>query len=167
MIRDSEIKRLILYAKALDVKVNIRNYSFDHPAEFIEDVKWTININKKKHTSKTAIIMSLLHELSHVRYLILTGDNDSEAWQLEEDRLENKRKSVPKKLRYDIMKFETESLKLMPIIAKELKLKVTESKVLENMAFDQFVYRYYYKFGVYPKNKILDKKRKKLRKKYS
>lgn len=165
-IRDNEIKRLILYAKSLGAKVVIRNYTWDASAEVHFEPKYVINVNKRRHRSKTDIIMTFLHELSHLKYAILNNTKFSDAFIEEVWELEDKKKKISKKKRKEIVKFELESLELMTNIASELNLKISMKKVLRQKEHDQDIYVYFEKYGEDPNNKWLKDNWKKLKEKY-
>lgn len=165
-LRDEEIKRIILYLKALGAKVVIRDYAWEDSGEIILEPKFTINVNKRQHTSKTELIMTLLHEAAHLRYTIVNDYKFSDAFLNEVLELGHSHKKIPKKQRKEIAKFEISSLELMPEIAKELNLKVPEWKVRFNMEFDQWVYTYLEKHGSFPPSEKSKEMRKKLKEKH-
>lgn len=165
-IRDNEIKRLILYLKALGAKVVIRNYSWDASGEVQFEPKYVINVNKRHHRSKTDIIMTLLHEASHLKYAILNNTKFSDAFLEEVWDLEEQGKKVPKKLRKDIVKFEVASLELMINVASELNLKIPMKKIIRQKEQDQAVYLFLDKHGEFPDNKWVKNNWKKLLEKY-
>lgn len=166
VIRDLEIKRLILYAKAMGVKITIRNYAFDEYGEFGNEPCLSVNINKRVHSSKTELIMTLLHELSHCRFSILNNRPLSEGWILEDERVHGEKKKVPKKLRKEIMDFEVESLELMSVISAELNLKIPLNKIKIQQELDQWAYVYYYDQGDFPTENQKKIKLKELQEKY-
>lgn len=166
MIRDQEIKRLILYAKAMGVKITIRNYAFSEYGEFANEPTLIVNINKRVHSSKTELIMTLLHELSHCRFSILNNKPISDGWILEDEREDGQKKKVPKKLRKEIAKFEIESLELMPTIASELNLKISMNKIMAQKELDQWVYSFYEDKGDFPIESKKKIKWKELQEKY-
>lgn len=156
--RDEEIKRLIFYAKALGVKVIIRDYNFEDAATWTHDPISIININKKKHTTKTALILSLLHEISHAKFHIV------------EDRPlpdgTGSSQKLPKRVRKKWRDFEVESLELMPEIAKEVGIEVPYNKIIMAKELDQWVYDFYYEIGYFPNFKEMKGKEKELKLKY-
>ena len=164
MIRDEEIKRLILYAKALGVRLTIRNFSFPEEAETVEWNGISININKHKHKNKTQLILSLLHELSHAKYINTQKGKISEAWELEEEREHGKK--LPKKIRKEMVDFELNSLDSMMDIATELKIELSMNKIKKQCELDKWIYEHYLKEGEWPSEKIKKAKRKELKEKY-
>lgn len=164
MIRDDEIKRLILYGKALGVKITIRNYAFDEEGEIGDEPHVFININKRKHSSKTALIMTLLHELSHAKYININNGVISEAWILEAERKPEKK--LLKKLRKEIVDFELNSLDYMLDIAAELKISISINKIKRQLEMDKWAYEYYYSTGSWATKNLVKNKWKDLQEKY-
>lgn len=163
-VRDEEIKRLVFYAKSLGAKVIIRHYNNEEIASVtVEPSKYTIIINKKHHDNKTQIILSLLHELSHIKYTILNNYKFTDV-QIS-DVLNNGRK-ISKKKRKEIADFEIKSLPLMTNIASELNVKIPMWKILKAVALDTWIYQYYYENGNDPSNKLIGQQSKKLTEKY-
>jgi len=166
-LRDREIQKLREYAKTLGIqKVEIRSHSDCYHA-FIVDNPKEIHINKRLHKCKLEIIMSFLHELAHAEYEFLHGQTVPDIcyeyfWKKDKNLI----KVVPKKYRYAIMKFEIDSLKLMPLLAQALLLKIPLWKVKLNMEFDQWNYKEYYKRGEFPPRREERIKRKQLMEKY-
>ncbi len=150
----------------MGVKITIRNYAFSEYGEFTNEPTLTVNINKRVHTSKIELIMTLLHELSHCRFSILNNKPLSDGWILEDEREHGEKKKVPKKLRKEIMDFEVNSLELMPIIAAELNLKIPQSKIKLHQELDQWTYIYYCDIGDFPTEKLKKNKLKELQEKY-
>lgn len=165
-IRDEEIKRLILYGKSLGGKITVRDYAFEHEGEIVFDPKYVININKRVHNNKTEIIMTLLHELSHLRYVIANNYKFSDAFTDEIWKIEEQDEKVPLKYSKDIAEFELESLELMPVIATELGIKIPSWKILRQKDHDQFMYEYFGNNGVFPDTNTVDVKWKMLTEKY-
>lgn len=165
-IRDAEIERLIHYLKALGAKVIIRNYIGDYSGEIDFEPKYLIKVNKRQHRNKTDIIMTLLHEASHLKYAILNNYKFSDSFLNEVWELEEQGKKVPKKFTKDIVQFELESLELMPNIASELSIKVPMKKILKQKELDQFMYKILGEKGVFPTTKEIKLQNKKLKEKY-
>ena len=162
MIRDEEIKRLVFYAKSLGAKVIIRHYKHEFSGEVTLEPKFAITVNKKYHQSKTDIILTLLHELSHVKYTVLNDYKFSNSFL---DDVFNKK--IPKKLRKDIVEFELASLELMPNIASEVQIKVPMKKILIQKELDQWTYKYLNDHGVFPTEKLTTSEKRKLSEKYN
>jgi len=132
-----------------------------------DDPKFVININKGRHYgNKTSLIMTLLHEAAHLKYAIVNKYEFSDAFLMDIWKFEEDNKIVPKTARRDIVKFELESLKLMPEIAQELNLRIPMYKVMMNMEQDSFVYKYFDWYGKFPTYKIEEENMKKLKEKY-
>ena len=165
MKRDDEIKRLIYYAKSLGVKVTIRDFAFEEQGEIADDPHVIININKKHHSSKTELILTLLHELSHARYINSHDGKISKAWILEDEREPGKK--LPKKLRKEIADFELNSLDMMMDIAAELKIEIPMSKIAKQCELDKWAYSFYLDTGEWPTGKQKKTKEKELKEKYN
>lgn len=141
MIRDDEIKRLVLYIKALGYRAVIRNYDSPDGGSFNQEEKI---VTIEKSGTKTEIILRLLHEASHCKFTALNNRS------LSDGLLYDNEKEVPKHLRKEISDFEVESLELMPNIASELNIKIHMSKILAEKEFDQRQYIYYHENGRFP-----------------
>ena len=163
MVRDSEIKRLVLYLKACNVKVTIRNYAFDHLGEVTGDIPAKININKHRHTSKTELVLTLLHEACHIKYSSLHPDLHFEGLEVEDN---GDFKKATKKQRWDNYKFEHDSLQLMPELALELGIKIPEWKIRYQLEVDIWEHFYYYENNRYPGRKEAVTKKRELMEKY-
>lgn len=156
-IRDEEIKRLILYVKALGHRVIIRGMKNDEDfGEYCEDDK-LITINKNAHGNKTELILTLLHEIAHVKYKQLNNITLSDAFS--ED-------NPNKEQRQEIRDFEINSLPLMVNIAQELDIKVPMRKILIAKELDIFRYDYYLENVVFPPRDVEKEKIKELTEKY-
>lgn len=150
LVRDLEIKRLVLYLKACNVKVTIRDYAFDHMGEVTGDIPAKININKRRHTSKTELVLTLLHEACHIKYSSLHPDLHFEGLDVEAN---GDFKKATKKQRYDNYKFEHDSLQLMPDLAMELGIKIPEWKILMQRDLDIWEHYHFYENDIYPNRK--------------
>ena len=158
-IRDDEIKRLIFYAKALGVKITIRDYNSPNAGEWAHDPISVISINKKLHNNKTQLILTILHELAHAKFFILNKKPVPEAFILEAERASRADPQVPKSDRKKMMEYEVNGLELMPDIARDIGLKIKMNKILLTKELDQWTYIYYYEYGNFPT--ALERKAKK------
>lgn len=144
-IRDKEIERIRLYCRGLGIRLTIKDYPWDDSAEWSNEPKHIINVNKRRNVTKTQLILTLLHEIAHAIFHIHTGIEIPDASILPEP--------VSKKERKKLYEFEKDSLAYMPIIYKELSLKIPEWKVNVAKEIDAWFYEYYYLNGKYPSKK--------------
>jgi hypothetical protein len=170
--RDEEIKRLIHYAKGLGVKVII--YTKSSPDA---DAQWTldgslIEVFAGNTTSKTDIILSLIHELGHHVWFIhaknrqpdLKFDEAIERQNLfEEDDHKN---PAPKHLRKKIYDVEKAGTEWWLSIYKEVGIGIPEWKIHAAMEFDIWSYEVYYETGHFPGGKMKSDKHKEIWKKW-
>lgn len=165
-IRDEELKRLILYAKGLGVVVSIKNINSSDEGEFGHQGKsMSITINKSTHTSKTELILTLLHELAHAKYFVLNGTPVSDGWIVEGSRKFGDKK-LSKKLRKEIASFELNSLDLMSNIAVEFNIVIPKWKIRRQIDFDKWMYVHYLNIGDFASKKIWSPKWQELTNKY-
>lgn len=171
MIRDDEINRLVKYAEALGVKVVFADKSPDAAGEWAIDGS-EITIFKNNNTSKTETVISLVHEIGHHCWFIHEKERTpdlkfDEAITRENLVIENKVNTLtPKKLRKKILDCELESMKYWEVIWKDTNIKIPKWRMYEAMEFDSWVYKYYYRNGVFPSDKECSNKTRALRKKH-
>lgn len=152
-IRDDEIERMKKYCAGLNIQLRFVNKP--NRAHFSGVATWSPNpseiiIYTKKHSSKTAIIMSLLHEIGHNCYYSLNNKPGiPDAYSAESERT---RSSPPllKSQRKQIYDYERLSIVYMLPIALELGLKIARWKIEAQMELDTWVYAYYYEHGCFP-----------------
>lgn len=171
MIRDKEIERLVHYAKGLGVKV-----IFSRKKNSEDAAVWALDgteiiIFTKSQTSKTDMILSLIHEIGHHIFFIERNRQPDE--KLEEaitrqDLIEeeNSKKPTPKKMRKKIYKVELDSSKWWETIYKDTDLKFPVWKLYAQKDFDIWIYEFFYKTGNFPKTKERKEKWKTIREKY-
>lgn len=164
--RDEEIKRILLYAKGLGIRIRIANYSWDDSGEWAHSPVSEININKRVHTSKTELILTMLHEIGHHLHYIHNNKAEIPDTVLLELDYKKQGKKVPKKERKKLYEYEASGISFMEIIATELGLTIPNWKVKKAMEFDTWVYEYYYNVGNYPNKDQLKTKNKELNLKY-
>lgn len=155
-IRDEEIKRLTYYAKGLGVKVIIWNKGRKGAA-----AEWAldgsqIEVYAKPGTSKTEIILSLIHELGHHVWFIHEKKRQpdlkfEEAIERENLVEENGETPAPKHLRKKIYDVEKASTEWWMSIFKETDIKLPEWKLHAAMEFDMWMYEQYLETGFFPK----------------
>lgn len=157
MIRDTEIKRLILYAKAMGHRVIIRGMKdIEDFGEYCENDK-LITINKNAHKNKTELILTLIHEMSHLKYKQLNNVTLTEAFTVDNPN---------KKQRQEIRDFEVNSLQLFTNIVQELEIKVPMYKILRARDMDIFRYEYYASNSDFPAPEIEKTKWNELKERY-
>lgn len=173
MLRDEEIKRLTHYAKGLGVKVII--YSKNDPDAAAE---WTIDgsliqVYAGPGTTKTDIVLSLIHELAHHVWYIHEKDRQpdlkfDEALTRENltAEVKDKKSLTPKHLRKKIYDVELAGTKWWHIIAKDTDVKIPDWKVDMQMEYDMWTYEQYYENGIFPKRSESKKKLKELKGKW-
>lgn len=163
MIRDNEIKRLVLYFKACGMKVQIRDYNIEESGSFDEDAK-TVYVNKRYHRSKTEVILTLLHEASHVKYSALFPDDPFEGIDYDAD---GEYVKVSKAVRKKALNYEVESYKLIPELIAELDIRIPEHKVNIAIELDTWVYEQWSVAGKWPTRLETRAKNKQLVEKYN
>lgn len=141
-IRDKEINRILLYCKGLGIRVRIANYSWEDAGEWSSDPKAEININKRVHTTKTELILTLLHEAAHHIYFTYTKKPVPEAAY----------ESGPhsKKARQKLYEYEAAGIAYMSNLYTELQLGIPLWKVKRAMAQDTWAYEVYALTGEFP-----------------
>jgi len=145
----SDIDKIIEFAKGLNVNIIFKDKSPEKTIALYYNKPPTIIIFKNKIKSRPDLILALLHELGHHLDYINTKKELHDAFLLEDQRTK-KDPPLPKKLRKHIYKEEISGIKLMPKIAKQLKLDIEKWKVIREMKLDIWVYRYYYENGNFP-----------------
>lgn len=172
MIRDEEIKRLIHYAKGLGVKVIIYNKDNEDAAAL-----WTldgslIEVFAGTGSTKTDIILALLHELGHHVWFVHEKDRQPDLkfeQAIERQNLfeeDDSKNPAPKHLRKKILDVEKAGTEWWFTIYKSVGLKIPEWKVNAEMEFDVWMYEVYYETGHFPKGSGKDNKYKEIRNKW-
>jgi hypothetical protein len=158
-IRDDEIERLKHYAKGLGVKVIIYNKDGEDAAQWTLDGT-LIQVFAGPGTSKTEIILSLIHELGHHVWFIHEKDRQQDlkfdqAITRENLVAEDDNEEVtPKNLRKKIYEVEKAGTGWWESIYKETNLKIPLWKLHAAMEFDIWMYEMYYETGLFPKGKL-------------
>lgn len=163
-IRDDEIKRLINYAKGLNVDVKFMDYvpySLDAGFATIDGSEITVAVSKRD--SKLDIVLTLIHEIGHALEVIHSHQRrpDVELDTAIGDDEESKRS---RRVIYD---FEKASTKWWDIIYKETDMKFPITRLLIAKEYDLWQYRVWLKTGKFPVKKEKIKKRKQLRRKHA
>lgn len=150
--KDRDLKKLKDYANSLGLKVYTKPYSrYTGAAEYVSG-KYIIIFDKK--TTKTDIIMSLLHELGH--HLDWLDQKNSKDILIALDYLskgpmQGKREDIPKKYRKVILQTERDGVRYMTKIHKLLELEVPIEAVKIQQYVDLFDYEFLYKYARFPK----------------
>lgn len=166
MIRDEEIKRLIHYAKGMGVKVIIYNKNnSDADAEWTTDGSM-IKVYVNSKTSKTDIVLSLIHELGHHVWFVHEKDRQPDLKLDEALERHDDTNPAPKHLRKKIYDMEKASTEWWWSIYKDANIKIPEWKVNAAMEFDTWMYEVFYETGKFPIGKKKKEKNKEVIKKW-
>lgn len=152
-IRDKEIERMRKYAQGLGIKVVIRKGN----KRCKDGGYWSskppmIEVLCYSNTSKTDIIVILLHELGHHLDWIYKNRKEDKNLNQALEKHWNKQK-LTRKERYLIRQTEYDGIGYMSVIAHELGLKIPEYKIKAEMDLDRWTYDYFYETGKFPKIK--------------
>lgn len=171
-IRDREIQRLLSYAAGLGLQV-----IHDDKSESIAAASWAldgseITLYTRVKQSKTEIILSLLHELSHMLWFIHEKKRKPD-FKLDEAitremLVENNETDIPtpKRLRKKILEIEIAGTQYWKIVYDDTNLKIPYWKVELSKEFDIWQYEVYYRKGKFPPRKERREKLKLLTEKY-
>ena len=162
MKRDKEIKSLVDYMRACRVKVIIRDYNIDESGSYEEETR-IVRVNRKYNKSKTDIILTLLHEASHVKYAALFPENNYDGIEHDEN---GDYINVSKEERKKALKFEIESYPYIYDLVKEFDITIPLWKIQVAIAEDTYQYEYWTEHGEWPPTKKLIAMRNQLKKKY-
>lgn len=171
MVRDNEISRLVSYAEALGVKVLFCKKTDDADGQWALDGT-EIKVFIDSSTSKTSIILTLIHEIGHSKHFIwrknrepdLKFEEAIDRQNLVAENLDNK--PIPKKFRKRIYDTELASTKFWLEIYHETGMKFPLWKLYMQMECDVWAYESLRDTGFFPKSKDWDLKRKELMIKY-
>lgn len=146
MIRDQEIRRLVNYARALGCKIINKVRTRNDPAALwtaTEGESSTITIFTKRYDSKTYIILTLIHELAHLKSHINNNRKVSNAMS----RISTeywKRKKHPEWVRRTILNEEMNDLKYWDEIVRECDIRINPKRIEYQKELDILHYEYYY-----------------------
>lgn len=147
---DRDILKLKKFAKRLGLKIYTRPYS-KHKGAADYTVNSHINLFVSKSTTKTEIILSLLHELGHhldwLNVKKVSKDEDIAFETLVSGSMFGKRPDINKKYRKIIYQVEKSGIKYMDKIHKALNLEIPLYKVKHQQEIDLFDYKILYKKG--------------------
>jgi hypothetical protein len=171
-IRDEEISRLISYAKGLGLKVTFNSSMEDSGGWTTDGTELIISTHPKNFTSKTEMILTLIHEIAHMVHFIheknrnpdLKFEEALERQNLyEEEILET---PAPKRFRNKILQNEVAATKWWTVIYQDTNIKIPLWKVNAAMEFDIYQYQVYYETGHFPTKKQRSEKNKEINLKY-
>lgn len=157
-IRDDEIKRLLNYAKSLNIQIVWKDNLGDAGATWEELSKDKAIIKLTKYNNKTLTILYLLHELAHHLAWVYDDRKLSEAM----DRALRAEKPTYDTRRL-IYEMEKRDAKYRYNIVKELNIKLSEKKLALDIQLDEWLYYEYWQRGKFPSVKEARAKRKQLR----
>jgi hypothetical protein len=163
LIRDEEIKRLILYAKCLGIKVTIyqRKSKDGNEAAWTMDGK-SIDLWVSPTTSKTDIVLSLIHELGH--HLVWVHDkNRQHPKNLDKaiDKTTNG-ENLTANQRYLLYLDEVDGTAYWDVIIKEVNIKIPKWRVEAQKKIDLWMYDWFWRKGVWPNGKTQIHTRRKI-----
>lgn len=164
-VRDEEVKRLLHYAKGLGLKVTFSNKKApDASADWSTDGS-EITIYLRRNASKTAIILSFLHELGHHTDFI-HKHNRKQDQILDKALEEADQEEVPKGASWKIYQDEKRATEWWEVICKDANIKISKWKIDLAKEFDVWVYEFAHYQGRFPTFKEQADKRRKLKSKY-
>lgn len=160
MIRDEEIKRLIRYAQGMGVAVRFKPYvRGGNEAESSLDGTEII-IYEASRTSKLDKVLSLIHEIAHVKGFI---DNDRAVDPKIEEAIDS---DENKRHRKRVLDMETMDSNYWVDIYRDTNCQFGLDRLEMQRNYDLWQYEVYYETGDFPSNNEKTRKRKELRKKY-
>jgi len=153
-IRDEELSRLKKYAHALGTKITFKPY-VPHSGDA---ASWVLSDNGEieliiytaSSTSKTELIIAIVHELAHQLSYIYQGRKLDETLNVV---LEKEDHEVTKSERKRIYEMEVADALYQENIWNELNIKIPMYKLKASLAFDEWIYRKFYEDGVFPPKK--------------
>lgn len=145
MVRDLEIKKLILHAKSMGFIVIIRNTSNDSAdAEFDWESK-RITIYKMENMSKTMVVLRLIHEIAHLIGYIKKNRKVNNTMLEAYDKFSSDINT--KKTREYILKDEQRDLKHWDSIVAACDIKIPKWRIDMQKEVDICMYELYYLLG--------------------
>lgn len=151
--RDEEIKRLISYAKGHGLKVTLSRAARKGDAAATWSLDGSeIEVFIRASTSKTSIILSLMHELGHHLWFVHERDRKPDL-KFEDalavvDRREASGKIAGKRYRKKILNIEIAGTTWWDVIYKDTNLSVPKWKVDMQKEFDIWNYQVWCDTGV-------------------
>jgi hypothetical protein len=167
---DTQLGTLVSYAKGLGLAVYFREWKKGFPAAQWQLDGACIEIYRKKNQSKMQTIICLIHEVSHhLDFIHHKNRQYDEEFGESLEALDNStllKERTKKRDRLILYKNEARSAQWWDTVYKECNLTFPISRLHLEREFDLFWYHYYYENDKYPTGKLLQKKRRELRKKY-
>lgn len=147
MIRDDEIKRLRNYAKGLGCKVIIKTVKKIKQDYAICDYgNHVITIFKCKKVTKTDLVLSLIHEISHYKAFISKNRKPSKTEDKIVERYLNS-KVCPPYINYYIYCFELKEQRYWDQIIKDCNIKISKKRIELQKEIDLISYETMFLFG--------------------
>jgi hypothetical protein len=148
--KDRDIYKLKMYANELGLKVYTKKYTrHTGQAEYIEGSCITLFLSKR--STKTEIILSLLHELGHhldwLKNKKKDADLDKALDLLANGSMTGDRSDIPKKYRKKILQVERSGVKYMSVIHSRLGLQIPLRIVKQQEKMDLADYEFLYHQG--------------------
>ena len=168
-IRDKELDRLVKYAQGLGVKVTFKQIpprKRNHDAATWSTDGAEIDVFVKPTTSKTSIVLSLIHELGHHLWFIYAKSRKPDLKFDEAIEIDNRDKPTPKKVRKKILDVEREGVKYWDTIIIDTDIKIPKWKIEKSKELDIWQYEHYYETSKFPTSNEREAKRKELDIKY-
>lgn len=162
-VRDKELYRLIKYAQGLGVKVTLKVIppnSNNHDAATWSTDGSEIEVFYSEQTSKTIIILNLVHELGHHLWFIYKKKRTPDLKFDEAIEISNRETQAPKKIRKKILQVEREGIKYWDTIVIDTDIKIPRWKIEKTKEFDIWQYELYHETGKFPTYK--ERKNKKI-----
>jgi len=149
-IKDRDIEKLKQCINNFGLKLFFKKYTkLTGSAEYVAGT--SISLFMGSRTTKTDIILSLLHELGHHVDWLKNRKTDKDSsialrFLLSGPMVGN-RQDIPKKHRKKILQIEKAGVKYMSMIHKRLKLEIPLYKVKHQQEIDIFDYKFLYENG--------------------
>ncbi len=169
MLKDKEVQRLVQYAKASGLTVTFKQAiaGAGIGGEY-DGVNKEITVYTHSALTNADVILVLLHELGHHLDFIYKGKRDANTL-LEALTKEDERKlgdePIPKHFRQYIYDCEVAGTYYMPVLARELDLKIPLWKVEAEKLLDRWIAKRYLLSGDTPPIYEIRAMRTRLRKK--
>lgn len=161
-IRDEEIKRLIQYAKGLNLKVSFTDYvPYSRDAGYWSTDGSELIICLGKRDSKIEIVLTLIHELGH--HLEWVHNHHRKPHVELNAAFDDEEKKTNRKIIYQ---YEVNSSNWWDIIYKETDMKFPIKRLHIQKEYDIWQYEVYYETSKFPTKKESKDKLKQLRRKY-
>jgi len=149
--QDRDISKLKKFANSFGLRIYYRPYTrYTDMAQYVLGRHITVFVSST--TSKTEIILSLLHELGHHLDWVLNKRIDKET----EKAYTGFKAKEYKKYSKIILEVEKAGIRRMTTIHKLLELEIPLERVKKQQKIDLFPYQYFYKHGRPAGAKVMD-----------